>query len=128
MARFETHGWQGTWLYTVFDTWHYHTEGHEVLACVSGKASIGFGGDAGTVIAMQPGDAVIIPAGVGHKRLSATGNFQVVGAYPPRQNGAVTWAGGLPIAEAARRIAGLPLPKADPVGGETPGAFAAWQG
>lgn len=128
MARFEANGWQGTWVYTVFDYWHYHVEGHEVLACVAGRASVGFGGDGGAEVAMQPGDVVIIPAGVGHKRLSGDSGFQVVGAYPPGQNGAITKAGGLAIDEAERRIAALPLPERDPVTGEAPGSIAAWRG
>ncbi len=128
MARFERNGWQGTWVYTVFDYWHYHVEGHEVLACVAGEASVGFGGEGGAEIAMGPGDMVIIPAGVGHKRLSGGSDFQVVGAYPPGQNGAITKAGGMAVAEAVRRIAGLPLPERDPATGETPGAISAWAG
>ena len=129
MARLQQNGWQGTWVYTVFDYWHYHAEGHEVLACVSGEAVIGFGGDGdgGAEIAMKPGDVVIIPAGVGHKRLSGGDGFQVVGAYPPGQSGAITKAGGMAIDEAERKIATLTLPDRDPVSGEAPGALAAWR-
>ena len=89
--RFRTNGWQGTWTYTVYDFWHYHVDGYEVLGCVAGEAEIGFGGEAedgGIAATMRPGDVVLIPAGVGHKRLSATADFAVVGAYPPGQNGA----------------------------------------
>ncbi|MCE7029064.1 cupin domain-containing protein [Jiella avicenniae] len=128
MARLEANGWQGTWVYTVFDYWHYHVEGHEVLACVSGEATVGFGGEGGAEIAMKPGDVVIIPAGVGHKRLSGDAGFQVVGAYPPGQNGAVTRAGDMAIDAAERAIARLSLPDRDPVSGEAPGAIAAWRG
>ena len=127
MARFEGNGWQGTWVYTVFDYWHYHVEGHEVLGCVSGEATVGFGGDGGAEIAMKPGDVVIIPAGVGHKRLSGGSEFQVVGAYPLGQNGAITRAGGMAIDEAERKIAVLRLPDRDPVTGVAPGAIAAWR-
>ena len=45
--RFREHGWQGCWTYTVFDYWHYHADGHEVLGCVGGEAEIGFGGPGG---------------------------------------------------------------------------------
>ncbi|TFF21958.1 cupin domain-containing protein [Jiella endophytica] len=124
--RFEENGWQGTWLYTVFDYWHYHVEGHEVLGCVSGEATIGFGGDGGGKVAMTPGDVVVIPAGVGHRRLAGSSGFQVVGAYPPGQNGAITRAGSLPVAAAAERIAALCLPRTDPVSGQLPGALAVW--
>ncbi|MCB8835997.1 cupin domain-containing protein [Aurantimonas sp. VKM B-3413] len=125
-ARFERNGWQGTWTYTVFDYWHYHIEGHEVLGCVSGTATVGLGGEGGIRIAMQPGDVVIIPAGVGHKRLDADAGFQVVGAYPPGQNGAITRAGEMDLEAARRAIAALSLPETDPVTGERPGAVAKW--
>ncbi|RFC63801.1 hypothetical protein DYI37_11910 [Fulvimarina endophytica] len=126
---FERNGWQGTWTYTVFDYWHFHLEGHEVLACVGGRARIGFGGEekeGGLVVEMTPGDTVIVPAGVGHRRLEATGGFQVVGAYPPGQNGAISREGAIAIEVARRRIAALALPGSDPVGEERTGLLAAW--
>jgi uncharacterized protein YjlB len=126
--RFRDHGWQGTWVYTVFDYWHYHLAGHEVLGCVAGEASIGFGGDAGIVAPMRPGDVVVIPAGVGHRRLSATADFAVVGAYPPGQNGAITRAGAVDHDTAIEQIAALALPERDPVTGGTPGCLAVWRG
>lgn len=122
-----SHGWEGTWTYTVYDYWHYHVSGHEVLVCVSGHARIGFGGDSGVEVAMRPGDGVIIPAGVGHKRLAATPDFQVVGAYPPDQNGTITRAGAMDLVQAARIIGQLALPKTDPLSGEEPGRLAAWR-
>ena len=121
------HGWEGTWTYTVYDYWHYHATGHEVLVCIAGHASIGFGGDSGVAVEMRPGDAVIIPAGVGHKRLSGTADFQVVGAYPPGQNGAITRAGAIDLVVAARAIGQLELPETDPLSGEAPGRLAAWR-
>lgn len=122
-----SHGWQGTWTYTVYDYWHYHAAGHEVLVCIAGHARIGFGGDTGEEVEMTPGDAVIIPAGVGHKRLSASPDFQVVGAYPPDQNGAITRAGAMALVVAARSIGQLALPAMDPLSGDEPGRLAAWR-
>jgi len=122
--RFTTNGWQGTWVYTVFDYWHYHVEGHEVLGCARGSAAVGFGGDSGITVEMNPGDVVIIPAGVGHKRLSGTNDFAVVGAYPSGQNGAITRAGEMDVEAAARQIADLALPQTDPVTGD---ALESWR-
>ena len=67
---FVENGWHVTWTFTVFDCWHFHLEGHEVLACVAGAASIGFGGEkaeGAIVVEMKPGDVAIVPAGVGHR-------------------------------------------------------------
>ena len=47
------------------------------------------------------GDVVVIPAGVGHKRLSEKrGGFTVVGGYPPGQSGTITRPGEIPLDEA----------------------------
>lgn len=122
-ALFRENHWVGNWVDGVFDYWHYHVTGHEVLGCVEGEAEIGFGGDnfcrdGGGKVTFAAGDVVVIPAGVGHKRLSAKrGGFTVVGGYPPGQSGAITAAGDMPLAEAQRRIAGLDLPRGDPVSG-----------
>lgn len=127
--RFRDNGWQGTWVYTVFDYWHFHLKGHEVLTCVAGEAVVGFGGeenDGGISLAMKPGDTVIVPAGVGHKRLSASSDFQVAGGYPPGQNGAISRAGSVDIGSAHDAIAKLEAPETDPVTGEAPGSLAAW--
>ncbi|MEF2550545.1 cupin domain-containing protein [Aurantimonas sp. A2-1-M11] len=125
--RFTDNGWQGTWTYTVFDYWHFHAQGHEVLGCVGGEAVIGFGGDGGVQARMRPGDVVMIPAGVGHRRLSASPDFAVVGAYPPGQNGAILRPGDGDMGAVRAQIAALGLPERDPVSGERPGCLAAWK-
>jgi uncharacterized protein YjlB len=101
--------------------------GHEVLGCVAGDAEIGFGGEGGAKVTFKAGDVVAIPAGVGHKRLSAKRNgFTVVGGYPPGQSGMISRPGDFPLTEAERRIASLALPNADPVHGYDGPLVAAW--
>lgn len=119
-------GWTGTWTYTVFPFWHFHSKGHEVLACVAGEALIGFGGNGGVKLQMSVGDAVVIPAGVGHKRIDGTVDFQVAGAYPPGQEGDIVRPGELDTKAIGEAIAALPLPQTDPLTGESPGALVAW--
>ncbi len=46
-ALFARNHWGGTWVDGIFDYWHFHVTGHEVLGCVQGEAEVGFGGDAG---------------------------------------------------------------------------------
>jgi uncharacterized protein YjlB len=127
-ALFQENDWVGNWVDGVFDYWHFHVTGHEVLGCVQGDADIGFGGDHGQRVTFSAGDVVVIPAGVGHKRLSAKRDgFTVVGGYPPGQSGMISEPGDFPLADAQRRIAALALPKSDPVSGTNGPLFAAWK-
>jgi uncharacterized protein YjlB len=126
-SLFRENNWVGNWVDGVFDYWHFHVTGHEVLGCVAGEAEIGFGGDSGVQVTFRAGDVVAIPAGVGHKRLSEKrGGFTVVGGYPPGQSGRITRPGEYPLAEAQRLIAALDLPRGDPVTGPDGPLIAAW--
>jgi uncharacterized protein YjlB len=116
---FEHNGWTGSWIYTVYPFWHFHTRGHEVLACVAGEAVLGFGGDTGITASMQVGDVCVVPAGVGHKRVSASIDFRVAGAYPPGQEGDINSAGDLPDEVVEAALAKVALPQTDPITGET---------
>ena len=126
-ALFRENDWVGNWVDGVFDYWHYHVTGHEVLGCFAGEAEIGFGGEHGGKVIFTAGDVVAIPAGVGHKRLSERrGGFTVVGGYPPGQSGAITRAGTLSVDQAREPIAALELPRGDPVFGPEGPLIAAW--
>ncbi len=126
-ALFKRNGWQGTWVYTVYPFWHFHTRGHEVLACVSGSAQIGLGGDNGFQADVAAGDVCVIPAGVGHRRLDASADFQMAGGYPPGQQGNIVRPGDIDIGEAIRAIARLALPDADPITGQADGVVTIWR-
>ena len=118
-ALFARNSWAGNWVNGIFDYWHFHVTGHEVLGCVQGSARVGFGGDAGIAVDFTAGDVVVIPAGIGHKRLSdKRDSFTVVGGYPPGQSGEIARPGELSLDAAAREIAALRLPHADPVLGQ----------
>ena len=127
-SLFRENDWVGNWVDGIFDYWHFHVTGHEVLGCVAGDADVGFGGDQGIRTTFRAGDVVVIPAGVGHKRLSEKrGGFTVVGGYPPGQNGTITRAGDIPVTEAERLIALLKPPKGDPVFGNEGPLIGAWK-
>ncbi|KAF2435604.1 hypothetical protein EJ08DRAFT_604647 [Tothia fuscella] len=74
------------WRYTMYSTTHFHSTTHEVLCISQGSATLLFGGEdnPGSIEArVQKGDAVVVPAGVGHRLLhEEQGTFEMVGAYP----------------------------------------------
>jgi uncharacterized protein YjlB len=126
-ALFARNAWGGNWVDGIFDYWHFHVTGHEVLGCTAGEAEVGFGGDSGARVTFRAGDVVVIPGGVGHKRLSERhGGFTVVGGYPPGQNGTITRPGDIPIDEARAMIADLRLPLSDPIFGNEGPLIRAW--
>lgn len=109
--------WPAQWRSTVFDYHHYHSTAHEAVGVAAGEATILFGGPEGQALTVRAGDVVVIPAGVAHKRERASGDFLVVGAYPPGQQVDLLRgeAGERPGAD--ERIVQVPMPVTDPVSG-----------
>jgi uncharacterized protein YjlB len=117
-ARLASNDWTRSWRNGVYSFHHYHSTSHEVLAVHRGAATLQLGGaQHGGRFAVKAGDVLVIPAGVGHKNLSSSADFRVVGAYP----GGRQWdlLRGLPgeRPSADRNIAGVPLPERDPLYG-----------
>ena len=115
--RFAANGWTGAWRNGVYGYHHYHATTHEVLGCHAGTARVQLGGPDGAVHEIAAGDVVVIPAGVAHRRVEASDDFAVVGAYPDGVTPDLQEGGGDPS------IA-LDRPDRDPVLGEGKG-FAA---
>jgi uncharacterized protein YjlB len=125
-ALFAQHGWGGSWVDGVFDFHHFHSTSHEALAVVAGRATLELGGPQGRAFEVSQGDVLVLPAGTGHRRASSRAGFTVVGAYPAGQENYDLLRGDDPAeVEAARaRIAALPAPPEDPVGGD---GVAGWR-
>lgn len=116
---FQKNAWGNSWRNGVLPYHHYHSQAHEVLGCYSGSATIQFGGDSGITQDIQAGDAVVIPAGVGHKRVSSSPDFRVVGAYPPKQPLTTNLAKPEEHNHAKKQIESVALPPKDPIYGES---------
>ena len=117
---FARHGWGGAWVDGVFGFHHFHSTSHEALAVVAGAATLELGGPQGAAFDVSAGDVLVLPAGTGHRRASSDARFTVVGAYPAGQEDYDLLRGDDPaeVAAARERIAALPAPPDDPVGGE----------
>jgi uncharacterized protein YjlB len=124
---FAGHGWGGSWRDGVFDFHHFHSTSHEVLGVVRGEATLALGGPQGEEVAVAAGDALVLPAGTGHRRVSASDDFLVVGAYPAGQeNYDIRRGDPRELEEARAAIARVGLPEADPVAGSSGPLMAAW--
>lgn len=114
-ALFASHGWSNAWVNGIYPFHHYHATTHEVLGLAPGNARVQFGGPSGPVLEVAAGDAVMIPAGVGHCRLSPIGNLSVVGAYPGGSDWDLRRATPDEHRTALQLIAAVPAPASDPV-------------
>lgn len=122
---FHKNGWGGMWRDGIYDYAHYHSQIHEALGVARGAAEVEFGGAGGRILPLKAGDVAILPAGVGHRRVAASKDFLVVGAYPPAgqydecakpedRQGALA------------RIPATPRPLMDPVYGAEGPLLSAW--
>jgi uncharacterized protein YjlB len=120
-------GWGGAWVGGVFPYHHYHSTSHEALCVVGGSATIIFGGPQGETIEVSAGDAVVIPAGVGHCNEGSDSGFSVIGAYPRGQENydlRTGEEGERP--EVLENIRNAALPQSDPLLGEEGPLLQRW--
>ncbi len=120
--------WTNSWKGGVFDYHHFHSNTHEVLVIDSGTATIQFGGEKGKEISVAAGDAVIIPAGVGHKKLQASPDFQVMGAYPDGKEHDLLTGKPEEREKALENIKNVSVPAKDPVFAESGPMQEIWMG
>jgi uncharacterized protein YjlB len=124
---FAKHGWGDGWRNGIYPFLHFHTATHEVLGIARGRAIVEFGGAQGQVLTVEAGDVVILPAGTGHRRVEASGDLLVVGAYPRNASFDQKRPGQVDHNKAVRAIAAVPLPQMDPVHGHEGPLMTLWK-
>lgn len=124
---FGGNGWEPAWRDGIYPYNHFHTGKHEVLGIARGHARVRFGGENGRILEVRTGDVVIHPAGLGHRRLSASKDFLTVGAYPKGGHYDEPRPGEIDYQEAQARIAKVGLPKCDPVYGADGPLVSLWR-
>jgi len=114
---FAANGWVPAWRNGIYPFPHYHSTAHEVLGIAAGRPKVRLGGDRGVILELSPGDALLIPAGVGHQRVSAGRDLLVVGGYPPGQDADLRRGNADERPGVLAAIAALGDPATDPVTG-----------
>ena len=120
-------GWRNAWVNGIFSYHHYHSTTHEVLAVISGSATVKMGGEEGSELSISSGDVIVIPAGVGHCLISCSNNFRVVGAYPGGRSYDLCTGKPEERPGVIENIKSTPLPEQDPVTGEKYPISKYWQ-
>lgn len=126
---FQQNGWPPEWRNGVYEYHHYHSTAHEALGIAQGKVTVRLGGENGKDFELRAGDVLVLPAGTGHKRLSASDDLLVVGAYPEGQGEDYDLLRGKPgeLRGAKERIEKVPMPGSDPVFGEDGPLTSLWR-
>jgi len=126
-AMFEANGWPGAWRNGIYGHHHYHSTAHEVLGIARGFARVRLGGEHGATVELRAGDVVVIPAGVAHKRESASGDLLVIGSYPRGQRPDICPADAAAHDASAGNVARVALPASDPVTGRAGPLLDCWR-
>ena len=124
---FEANGWGDGWRNGIHPFLHFHTGTHEVLGIARGRATVEFGGAKGRALTVEAGDVVVLPAGTGHRRLEASADLLVIGAYPRNGRFDQKQPGQMDREAARRAVAAVPLPDKDPVAGAGGPLDALWR-
>lgn len=124
---FKTNGWTNSWKAGIYTFPHYHSNTHEVLGVYKGETELQLGGDKGSVIKLEKGDVLIIPAGVCHRNLGPEDAIACVGAYPNHIEFDMMYGkpGERPTADETIQL--VPPPERDPVLGLKGGTSRYWK-
>jgi uncharacterized protein YjlB len=123
---FSSNQWPPDWRNGIYDYHHYHSTAHEALGIAKGEVKLRLGGEKGRDFELRAGDVVVLPAGTGHKCLSASDDLLVIGAYPPGQDYDELRGAPSDRPKALERIKRVPLPECDPVYGADGPLLALW--
>lgn len=123
---FADRGWLAPWRDGIFAFHHFHSTAHEALAIVRGEVTVTLGGSDGETIEAGTGDVLVLPAGTGHRRESASSDLLVVGAYPNGLDWDVRRGDPAERELVATNLAAVPLPDTDPLHGPDGPLVSLW--
>lgn len=114
---FAANEWPPQWRNGVYPFHHYHSTAHEVLGFAAGHADLILGGEGGEHLTVQSGDVVVLPAGTGHCRVTASDDFLVIGAYPENEHWDICRSAASP--DTLERMRHVRFPASDPLTGQS---------
>ncbi|WP_035051231.1 cupin domain-containing protein [Carnobacterium pleistocenium] len=126
LALFEKNGYSNGWTNGIFSYHHFHSNTHEVLACITGEATVQLGGPDAQKYSFAKGDVLLLPAGVAHKRIDASNDFKIVGAYPDGLEPDIQKGGTEHYESIKQTIATVNIPAKDPLEGEKGALVTSW--
>jgi uncharacterized protein YjlB len=124
---FAANDWGDMWRNGIYPYAHYHSQIHEAMAVVRGRAKVRFGGENGEEIELSAGDVAILPAGTGHQSLWVAPDLMVIGAYPKTGRYDLCRGSKAEREKALLAIPAVPLPDTDPVYGAKGPLMTLWR-
>lgn len=112
---FTVNQWPPQWRNGIYTFHHFHSTAHEVLGIAAGQVNVVLGGEGGSSVVAKAGDILVLPAGTGHCRISASDDLLVIGAYPENEHWDICRTALSP--EALERMKHVRYPASDPVAG-----------
>lgn len=122
----EQNGYSNGWVNGIFSYHHFHATTHEVLACIAGEATVQLGGPDAELYSFSKGDVLLLPAGIAHKRIEASDDFKIVGAYPGGLEPDIQKGEAKNYEAIKQTIASVAKPEKDPVEGENGAVLNYW--
>lgn len=127
LSFFEQNGYTNGWVGSIYTYHHFHSNTHEVLACISGDAEVQLGGPDAEIYSFKAGDVLLLPAGVAHKLIKASEDFQIIGAYPDDKEPDMQKGDLKHYLEIKKRTRKVRVPEYDPVKSSQGGVIEHWK-
>jgi uncharacterized protein YjlB len=124
---FTKNNWKNSWRNGIYPYHHYHSNTHEVIGVYAGSCDVEFGGPNGTLVTIEVGDMILIPAGVSHKNSGSTNDFKCVGSYPSEKEYDMHYGKEGDHPKVDNNIKNVSLPKCDPIYGSKGPLFDYWK-
>src|SRR5699024_9249746 len=118
LQLFTNNGYTNGWRNEIIDQPLLQSTAHVALACTEGQLRVQLGGENGEMLPIRKRDVLRLPAGTAHKKLEATANHEIVGAYPLNDSDYDFQYGDASDYEMIKKsIKNVNLPDTDPVTG-----------